>query len=293
MKTAKQLVLGLVLSLMTGVNAIAMAENPQIITNGVSYSESVLPYEGGLLVSNFGRLDIDGHLEEKLGHVTYIKDGKVRGVIQEGVLSKPTAMIVKDGVLYICDNDNIKLFDVQRPGKILQQIAAPKGYKVTNALALDGDTLYLTMTNPGAIYKMDVTDARNPGKLKLWTKLAGANGITVKDGVAYVVTIPVDYKTLDDKFVVYSISGEKHPTIERFRDVPALYDGAALNEGGSKLYVSDWSTGSVRAIDVATKEEQVVYEEAGIGPADIAVADGKVFIPDLVHSRIIITDEIK
>ena len=44
---------------------------------------------------------------------------------------------------------------------------------------------------------------------------------------------------------------------------------------------------SVSGLDLNTKKVSVIYQEKGIGPADIAFVDGVFFIPELVGSRII------
>ncbi len=79
----------------------------------------------------------------------------------------------------------------------------------------------------------------------------------------------------------------KNPVAEKFFDVAGLYDGVALSDDLQTLYVSDWLTSSVTAIDIKSKKTRVIYEEKGIGPADIAQNGGKIFIPELVGSRII------
>lgn len=103
----------------------------------------------------------------------------------------------------------------------------------------------------------------------------------------YVVTIPADYRTVGEKNVIYFVRDFSKPKASPFAGKPGLYDGAAISGDGRTLYVSDWLTASVTAVDLQSGKETVIYEEAGIGPADIAQADGVLYIPDLPNSRII------
>ena len=79
----------------------------------------------------------------------------------------------------------------------------------------------------------------------------------------------------------------KNPIAEKFFDVPCLYDGVTLSDDLKTLYISDWLTSSITAIDVKSRKTRVIFEEKGIGSVDIAFADERIFIPELVGSRII------
>ena len=101
------------------------------------------------------------------------------------------------------------------------------------------------------------------------------------------MSIPADYKSVTSENVVYRVRNLKNPVAEKFFDVAGLYDGVTISDDLKTLYVSDWLTASVTAIDVATKKAHVIYTEKGIGPADIAQSGGRLFIPELVGSRVI------
>lgn len=102
-----------------------------------------------------------------------------------------------------------------------------------------------------------------------------------------VSDIPTDYRTVSAENVIYRVRNLQKPVAEKFFDVPGLYDGVALSQDGRTLYISDWLTASVTAVDIRTRKFRVIYEEAGIGPADIAQSGGVLFIPEMVGSRII------
>ena len=74
--------------------------------------------------------------------------------------------------------------------------------------------------------------------------------------------------------------------------VPGQYDGIAFSSDGRTLYVTNWTPAGLTAIDLATLETSPVacpVEPALAGPADISVADGQIYIPDLPNSRVVIS----
>ena len=256
-----------------------------VIREDVCFSESVLPHDGGLFISNFGSEQMTPRADEFEGYIIFRKDG-VNKKIVDG-LHKPTAMKVKDNFLFVCDETVLKVFDLKNLKAAPQVVTFAENDKVVNALALDGDTLYISITNSGRIYSLDVSNPKRLGNPKLWLELGGVNGMTIGGGEMFIATIPADYRTVTEEDVIYRVRNLKKPVAEKFFDVPGLYDGVALSDDRKTLYVSDWLSASVIAVDVATKKVRVVYEEAGIGPADIAQAGGMLFIPDLVNSRLI------
>ncbi len=261
-----------------------------VVREDVKFSESILPVDGGLFISNYGSEKMRPRPDENAGYIIFRKNG-VNKKIVEG-LHKPTAMNVKDNFLFVCDETVLKVFDLKNLSAAPQIVTFAEDDKVVNALARDGNTLYISVTNSGRIYSLDVS---NPGRLdeaspKLWLELGGVNGMAIGGGEMFIATIPADYKTVTADDVIYRVRNLKKPVAEKFLDVPGLYDGVALSDDLKTLYVSDWLTASVSAVDVRTKKIRVVYEEKGCGPADIAQAGGTLFIPELVNSRIICID---
>ena len=183
----------------------------------------------------------------------------------------------------------LKLFNLQNlnsPPKIIK--FAPDD-EILNDLVCDGDTLYISVTNSGRIYSLDVSDSENIEKIapNLWLEIVGANGLAIAAGEMFIATIPPDFHSVSPDNVVYRVQDLKNPRDEKFFDVPGLYDGVTLSDDSKTLFISDWLSASVTAIDLVSKKTRLIYQEKGIGPADIAFADGKLFIPELVGSRII------
>ena len=256
-----------------------------VFHEGVHFPESVLPYDGGLFISNFGSEQMTPRADEFKGCIIFRKNGFNKKIVDG--LHKPTAMKVKDNFLFVCDETALKVFDLKNLDTAPQVVTFAEDDKVLNALALDGNTLYISVTNSGRIYSLDVSNPSRLSSPKLWLELGGVNGMTIGGGEMFIATIPVDYQTVAKDNVIYRVRNLKKPVAEKFFDVPGLYDGVALSDDKKILYVSDWLTASVIAVDVVTKKFRVVYEEEGIGPADIAQAEGMLFIPDLVNSRVI------
>ena len=269
------------------INSVS-AENTALVSvfrDGIKFSESVYPYDGGLFISNFGSENMNPRDDENSGYIIYRKNG-VNKKIVEG-LHKPTGMEVKDNFLFICDETKLLVYNLKNLSEKPRVINFAADDKVVNALTSDGENLYISITNTGRIYKLDIRDPKNLKVPQLWLEIPGANGITYGGGEIFIVSIPADYKTVTAKNVVYRVKNLKNPVAEKFFDVAGLYDGVALSDDLQTLYVSDWLTSSVTAIDIKSKKTRVIYEEKGIGPADIAQNGGKIFIPELVGSRII------
>lgn len=274
------------------VQAASKDDEPliDVINDGISHSESVYPYEGGLLISNFGSETIEPRKDENKGYILYYRDGQMSMLIPpEGRLHKPTAMLIKDGFLYVCDSDKLKIFAMDDLKAEPRVINFPTDDKVVNDLAISENKLYITVTNTGRIYTLDISNPQDIGSPTLWLdKVPGPNGIAIYNNMAYIVSIPVDYETMTPNNVIYRVKNINNPTAERFVSVPGLYDGAAISEDGKYLYVTDWKTGTVTRINVSNKKSKIIYREDGIGPASLAVFNDKLYVPDLVNSRILI-----
>ena len=262
-----------------------------VTREGIRFSESVLPFDGGLLIANFGSETMRPRADERRGFILFRKDGETRTLVPaNGVLRMPTGMAVKDGRLFVCDAERLAVFDLKRPEDAPQIVAFAPDDEVLNALALDGDTLYVSVTGTDRIYALDVSDPANMDKVRprLWLSLPGPNGMALGEGVLYVVSSPHDYANPTADNVIYRVLNLKEPRAEKLPGAePGVYDGAALSDDGKTLYVSEWQSASVRAVDIASGATRIIYEEPGIGPADIAQQGGSLHIPDLVGHRVI------
>lgn len=264
----------------------------------VRFSESVYPYEGGVFISNYGSETRSPRKEEREGYILYRKDGVTKTVVPKGSgLHKPMAMAVKDGYLLVGDLVRIVVYRMDDWEAAPQVIPFPATDHIVNDMALDGNTLYVSVTDTNRIYTLDVSNMAEFGtkRPREWLRLPGPNGLTIHDGAMYVASIPTDFVHVKPENVIYRIRDLSRPQPEVFFKLPGLYDGVAISADGSKAYVSDWQTGTVREVNTSTGHVRVIYEERGIGPADIAIDGGTLYVPELTGSRIIViqTDELK
>ena len=295
-KGAFSLAAALAAALCLAAPALFAAEAEQkplvsVTREGVRFAESVLPFDGGLLIANFGSEEMRPRPDERRGYILFRKDGETRTLVPaNGVLRMPTGMAVKDGRLFVCDAERLAVFDLKRPEDAPQIVAFAPDDEVLNALALNGDVLHVSVTGTDRIYALDVSDPANMDKVRprLWLSLPGPNGMALGKDVLYVVTSPHDYAKPTADSVIYRVANLKEPRAEKLPGAqPGVYDGATLSDDGRTLYVSEWLSASVRAVDLASGKTRVIYEEPGIGPADIAQQGGTLYIPDMVGGRVI------
>lgn len=259
----------------------------RVISDKIRFCESVYPHGDELLISNFGSDESNPRDDENRGYILSYRKGKMKILIPEGKLHKPTAMLVRGNQLFVCDADKLKIFDIKHPKKDPKIVTFAEDDKVINDIVSLGDDIYVTVTNTDRVYKLDAKNLT----YRLWLDAPGPNGIATDGRSIYLVTIPHDYSRIHPEHIVYRVSNLKVPSLEPMIYVPGLYDGAAISSDGKSLYVSNWQDFSVTAIDLKTNEIRTIYREEGLSPADIAVADGVIYIPDLLNNRIIICRE--
>ena len=253
-----------------------------VFQDGIERAESVLPYDGGLLISNFGGQDG--------GFVLYRKNGETETLIPPGgALAMPTGMAVKDRTLFVCDGDTVKAFDLEHPNAEARTVRFEEAGHLANDVAVYGDALYVSVTDRDMIFRLDIANLSALGEAapEEWVRVPGPNGIAVADGVMYIASIPQDYATPGAENVIYQIRDLENPAPEALTDEPGLYDGVAVSGDGKTLYYSDWNAAAVTAFHTQTGERETLYQETGMGPADIAQADGVLYVPDLPGNRIL------
>ena len=265
-----------------------------IFDEGLRYCESTYPYEGGILVANFGSTQLDPLNTEGKGYIVRYKDGASEVLIPaDGNLSGPRGMYLRDGHLFICDVNKIVAYDLENRETAPQVIALPEGEAFVNDLAAEGNNLYVSVTNTGHIYRLDITDPAQAGEPELWLEIAGPNGLVIRDGVMYVASYSPDGEAKSEH-VIYRIADLQNPVAEPFVNVPGQYDGIAFSGDGKWLYVTNWAPAGISRIDMQTREISPVelpLEQPFIGPADMTVADGMIYVPDLPNSRVVIFAE--
>lgn len=265
-----------------------------IFSEGLRYCESTYPYDGGILIANFGSSELDPLNTEGKGYIVRYKEGASEVLIPaDGNLSGPRGMYLRDGHLFICDVNKIVAYDLENRDAAPQVIALPEGEAFVNDLAADGNTLYASVTNTGHIFRLDITDPARAGEPELWLEIAGPNGLVIRDGAMYVACYSPD-GTAKSEHVIYRIGDLQNPVAEPFVTIPGQYDGIAFSTDGKWLYVTNWAPAGLSRINVETRAIEPVdlaLEQPFIGPADMTVADGRIYVPDLPNSRVVIFEE--
>jgi hypothetical protein len=266
----------------------------------------VRPYNGGVLIANYGSQHKMPGIDEIKGYILYRKNGQTKTLIPPGVLHYPSGMAVKDDYLFVCDGDHLRVYNLQQPEKAPQTITFPKPYWL-KAAAIDGNTLYVSSDNVGQIFTLDITHPENMNRVqpKKWLELQGVKCMAVGDGVMYITALPEngpDTEEADMENVIYRVTDLRHPQAEKFiskkvysgnpaadKNVSVYYEGITLSEDNHALYVADHrvKTGAILVIDIGTKEMRTIYEAEGLDPADLTLTDKALFIPDMKNHRIL------
>ena len=87
------------------------------IREGIRFSECVRPYNGGVLIANYGSQHKMPGIDEIKGYILYRKNGQTKTLIPPGLLHYPSGIAVKDDYLFVCDGDHLRVYNLQQPEK--------------------------------------------------------------------------------------------------------------------------------------------------------------------------------
>ena len=284
----------------------ASVPDTSVIQDGIRFSECVRPYNGGVLIANYGSQHKTPAIDEVKGYILYRKNGQTSVLIPPGVLHWPSGMEVKDNWLFVCDGNKLRVYDLNHPEKAPQTIPFPPP-DYLKAAAVEGNTLYVSSDNMGRIFTFDITHPENMSRVKpkLWLELQGTKCMAVRDGVMYITAAPEngpDVEEADMENVIYRISDLRHPKAEKFvvkkiysgdpaadKNTSIYFEGITFSEDGYALYVTDHrvKTGAILAVDIGTKEMSTIYEAEGLDPADLTQTEKVLYIPDMKNHRIV------
>lgn len=262
-----------------------------VVTDGLKFNESTLPYDGGVLVANFGGDALNPLNSDGKGYIAYFKNDSLEVLIPaDGTLNAPKGMLVKDGFLYVADVNKVVLFNLTDKSQKPKVLQLAQDELFVNDLTSDGNFLYISVNNTGNIFKVDIADTSkfDVQKPELFANVIGANGLLIENGKMYVASYPADGLTTD-KNVVYVINDLQKPVPEPLISKPGQYDGLALSADKKTLYVTNWSPVQLEAIDIESKSiTPIILENTLESMADITIENDKIFIPDLVGSKLVI-----
>ena len=187
-----------------------------IFDEGLRYCESTCPYDGGILIANFGSTQLDPLNTEGRGYVVFYKDGASEVLIPaDGNLSGPRGMYLRGSHLFICDVNKIVVYNLAAKDEAPRVIELPEGEAFVNDLAADGNDLYASVTNTGHIFRLDITDPAQAGTPELWLSVPGPNGLAIRDGAMYVASYSPDGEAKSEH-VIYRIGDLRNPVAEPF-----------------------------------------------------------------------------
>ena len=263
---------------------------PRIVSDKMRFTESTYPYRDGFIVANFGSSELNPLNLEGKGYLLFLKETTVTMLIPpDGNLNAPRGMYERNGWLFIADVGKIVVYNLNSLNVKPQTVWFPKEDVMVNDLAAHGDTLFATVSNTGRIFTVNIKDPARVSREKpvKYINIPGPNGIAVASGKLYICSFSQQGKP-DAANVVYVVNDLKKPVPEKIITQPGNYDGIAVSDGGTKLYVSNWSPAGVIEIDLSTKVVKKINLPVEVtGPADFSLKDGELIIPDLVKSRVI------
>lgn len=272
----------------------AVSQAPVVVQEGVRFCESTYPYDGGLLIANFGTEQLNPLNTEGKGYILHYKDGETSTFIPaDGNLSAPKGMYVGKGHLFVCDVNKVVVYDLARREAQPRILSLPEGCLFVNDLAAVGDTLYASVTNADQIFKIDISDMANIGAPVEWLTVPGPNGLLSDGESLYIASYPADGNTRPEH-TIYRVADVAAPALETVIDAPGQYDGIAFSADSTALYITNWAPAGLSRIDLNTgtvTPVSVELEQPLVGPADISVADGHIYIPDLPNSRVVVVAE--
>ncbi len=262
----------------------------EVISDGLTFNEGTLPYKSSILISNFGGDELNPLNSNGLGYITELDNGVVSVLIPaDGTLSGPKGMAEEDDYLYIADVGKVVVYNLKSLRSKPQVITFPEGELFVNDIVTEDDLAYISVTNTGNIYTLDISKPAqlSVDGLKLYTTIPGANGLVIDDDTMYIASYPPDGNTTEAN-VIYRIDDLDAPRPVKLFNRAGQYDGLALED--DRLYFTNWVDGEVGYFDL--ESEQVVLLDVGdvkfSGPADITIEDDVLYIPDLPNSRIVL-----
>lgn len=265
-------------------------DNGAAITEQLRFCESVCPYEGGLLIANFGTQAL-GDNATGLGFITYYKEGVNKVIIPaDGHLTAPRGMGVFQDHLFICSTNAIVVYNLRNLEQEPQTILFPEEDLMVNDLVINsGGTLFASVSNTGRIYILAIQDPDNidVNTLRPYVEIPGANGLCLEGRHLYVASFNPDGEPGLDN-VLYVLDDVSNPAdIRHLSTTPGQYDGLALSPDHTLLFFTDWSNGGqIGYLRFETSEITYLPSDGIDGPADLCVFGNQLCVPDLVNSTI-------
>ncbi|MFI3328108.1 MAG: hypothetical protein SNH79_03740 [Rikenellaceae bacterium] len=261
-----------------------------LYSDGLQYGEGSVVYGSTLLISNFGIDELNPLNSEGKGYIAQFDGDQIKPfIVADGNLSAPKGMAIKDDFLYVADVSKVVIYNLQERDAAPKIVKMPFGNQFVNDIAISGDTAYISVTNSGRIFALDISSPNeiSAKSLKSYARVVGANGLLIDGNTMYVASCPADGVTTQAN-VIYKIEDLAAPVVTKLMERPGQYDGLA--KSGEKLYFTNWVAGELGYVDLHSGEvvvESLSGDVALSGPADMSLFNGALYIPDLPTSRLV------
>lgn len=216
-------------------------------------------------------------------------------------LNAPKGALIEDDILYVADINRIVGIHL-RTGMVVSTIdLSSTGTQFLNDLAEDDDFLYVSATDINKIFRINLKNGKFE-ELETSEPLNAPNGLDIEDDILYVAEYATDASGKPaGKIKAIPLVGTGKRPVSVVYDVPGQYDGLVIREEETLLgketdyiYFSDWGSngksGSVKKLNLRTREAETVKTGPVNGPADFIIEDDKLWLPAMADKKIVIVN---
>ncbi len=269
----------------------------EVVSTSFRFNEGNVWNGSTLLVSNFGH---EGDAPnptntEGKGYISKVENGQSTTLIAtNGSLSAPKGMAVVNGYLLIADVQKVVIYNLENTASPYKTLTFPEGNIFVNDIVVKGNTSYISVTNTGKIFKLDMTTptALSDASLVEIATVEGANGLVIDGNAMYVASYPANGTTVANNVIYYIADITVANSMpEKLITRQGQYDGLAIN--GNKLFFTNWENGGEVGYVNLNDKTVVIMKVEGYtfgGPADMSYNKGKLYICDLPNSKLVSID---
>lgn len=259
---------------------------------GFSLPESIASDGRYVYVSNMGE-KLDPAAKDQDGFISRLSlDGRVLDrhfLPKSGNLSSPKGIAVNGRRLYVADVDQLLAFDLDSGALLLTLDFSAQGTHFLNDIAVkDKDTLFVSATDLGRIYQVDV--GKQPAYRALDLEIKGPNGLYYVDKTLYVAGFGANNQP-NGQLGLIRFRGKK-TEYQLLSDAQGYFDGLAVTASGDMLF-SDWvafeKQGLIKRRDAKTSAiSELPMPDKLAGPADFLLDEQRatLWIPEMMAGKI-------
>ena len=252
------------------------------------HPESVVKYNDYYLVSNLG-VQLLPDTADGDGFISLVNlDGT--GLIQNYItgLDSPKGLEIINGLLYVCDLSELKVFNIETKEMVQSYSFQNKGVTLLNDvtnLFTDTETVFITATRTRKIFKLNINSGAIEELVVEGVTLKQTNGIALDNENSVLYMVEFGDSTGSNARIVKIDLNDNSGSILGGGTTGFLYDGVVLVE--NTLYLTDWSH-RLFSLDLSNSNSSPSLLKTGLsGPADIFYDSdlNKIVIPKMTaHS---------